>query len=65
MQISRTFKITKNLFLTIIIAKFKFIKLLTISETATTTKTKTKIDLMFIETKNLSLDAKTTKIIQE
>ena len=65
MQISRTFKVARDLFLTTIIAKFKFIELLATSETATTTRTGTKIDLMFVETKNLSLDAKATEIIQE
>ena len=65
MQISRISEITRNLFLTTVIAKFKFIELLTISETTTTTKTETKIDLMFIETKNSNLNAKATEIIQK
>ena len=55
----------RNLFLTAIIAKFKFIESSAVNETATTTRTKIEIDLMFVETKGLNLNARATKVIRK
>ena len=55
----------RDLPLTAAIAEFKFIELSTTNGTAATTETETKIDLMFVETKSLNLNAKVTEVIRE